>query len=73
MKSRKETAKVASKSSARLSGHQDARRTCRTFEEIRLQAYERYVHRDRGDGEDLADWFQAAKELTEIIRKRKPA
>ena len=73
MKSRNETAKAASKSSARSSGHQDSRRMGPTVGEIRLRAYELYVDRGRTEGQDLADWFQAAKELTEIIRKRKSA
>ena len=39
-----------------------------TLEEIRLRAYEIYVRRGRIDGQELDDWFQAERELTEIIR-----
>lgn len=73
MKSRKETAKAAGNSSARSSANQNSHRTGPTVEEIRLRAYELYVDRGRADGQDLADWYQAAKELTEIIRKRESA
>ena len=38
-----------------------------TPEEIRLRAYEIYVERGRIDGQELDDWFQAERELTEII------
>jgi hypothetical protein len=73
MKSRRETTKAASKSSARSSANQNSRLMGPTVEEIRLRAYELYVDRGRADGQDLADWYQAAKELTEIIRKRESA
>ena len=39
-----------------------------TVEEIRLRAYEIYVERGRVDAQDLDDWVQAERELTEIIR-----
>jgi hypothetical protein len=57
MKSRKETPK-------------DPRPTGASVEEIRLRAYEIYVERGGTDGQDLEDWLQAEKELTETIRKR---
>ena len=73
MKSHKETAKAAGNSSARSSANQNSHRTGPTVEEIRLRAYELYVDRGRADGQYLADWYQAAKELTEIICKRQSA
>jgi Protein of unknown function (DUF2934) len=71
MKSRKETPKVASKSSPTSSGNQDSRTAGPTVEEIRLRAYARYAERGRVEGQDLEDWFQAEKELTEIIGQRR--
>ncbi len=38
-----------------------------TVEEIRVRAYEIYVERGRIDGQELDHWFQAERELTEII------
>lgn len=70
MKSRKGAAKTSSKSPANPPGKQDPLSTCPTEEQIRLRAYELYVERGRADGQDFADWLQAEKELTEIIRKR---
>ena len=71
MKSRKKA--PTSKSAARSSRIQDRRSTGPTEEQIRLRAYEIYVERGRADGQDLEDWFQAERELTEIIRKRQSA
>ena len=63
-----------SKSAARSSRIQDRRSTGPTEEQIRLWAYESMSSAGRrADGEDLEDWFQAEKELTEIIRKRQSA
>ena len=70
MKSRKETPKVAVKSPTSTSGNQDPRPPGPSLEEMRLRAYEIYVERGGTDGQDLEDWFQAEKELTESIRKR---
>jgi hypothetical protein len=36
-----------------------------TAEQIEQRAYELYLERGGGDGDDLADWFAAKKELTE--------
>lgn len=73
MKSRKGALKVTSKSPVRSSGKQDPRSSGPTEEQIRLRAYEIYVERGRADGLDREDWFQAEKELTEIIHKRQSA
>ena len=73
MKSRKGAPKVTSKSLDSSSGKQDPRWTGPTEEQIRFRAYELYVERGRADGQDIEDWFQAEKELTEIIHKRQPA
>jgi hypothetical protein len=70
MKSRKETPKVGVESPTGTSGNQDPPSTGPSREEIRLRAHEIYVQRGRTDGQDLEDWFQAEKELTEGIRKR---
>jgi hypothetical protein len=69
MKSRREARKVVVKSPPSTSGNQKSRPTGPSLEKIRLQAYEIYVERGRTDGQDLGDWFQAEKELTETIRK----
>lgn len=37
-----------------------------TLEKIQKRAYEIYVQRGRIDGFDLADWFQAEKELNDV-------
>ncbi|HJQ67779.1 MAG TPA: DUF2934 domain-containing protein [Blastocatellia bacterium] len=34
-----------------------------TYEEIRLRAYEIYLERGGGDGNDADDWLQAEREL----------
>ena len=39
-----------------------------TVDEIRLRAFEIYVEHGRIDGQELDDWFQAERELTEFIR-----
>ena len=72
MKSRKGAPKATSKTPATSSGKQDPRSTGPTEEQIRLRAYELYVERGRAEGQDIEDWFQAEKELTEIIHKRHP-
>ena len=41
-----------------------------TFEQIQVRAYEIYIQRGRQDGLDLADWFQAEKELKTSGRNR---
>jgi Protein of unknown function (DUF2934) len=69
MKSRKETRKVAITSSASTSYNQGPRPARPSLEEIRLRAYEIYVERGQTDGQDVGDWLQAEKELTESIRK----
>ena len=71
MKSRKKASiATGAASSSRI---QDRRSTGPTEEEIRLRAYEIYVERGRADGQDREDWFQAEKELAEIIDKRQSA
>jgi hypothetical protein len=35
---------------------------------IRQRAYELYLARDRGDGHDLEDWFQAEAEIVQESR-----
>ena len=40
-----------------------------TLEEIQGRAYEIYVQRGRIDGFDLADWFQAEKELNGVASR----
>jgi hypothetical protein len=72
MKSRK-APKVAITSSSSIAGNQDPRPSGSSLEEIRLRAYEIYVERGRIDGQDLEDWIQAEKELTENIRRRQSA
>ncbi len=62
--------KKAAKSPARKSGNQDPSPTRPSVAEIRLRAYEIFVARGQADGQDLDDWYQAEKELTETIRKR---
>lgn len=66
MKSRKK----AAKSPARKSRNQGPSSARPSVEEIRLRAYEIFVERGQADGQDLDDWYQAEKELTETIRKR---
>jgi hypothetical protein len=73
MKSRKGAPKATGKSAAKSSRNQYSRSIGPTEEPIRLRAYELYVERGRADGQDLEDWYQAEKELTEIIRKRQSA
>jgi hypothetical protein len=70
MKSHKVPRKTAVKSATGKSGSQQPRSTGPTEDEIRLRAYEIYLEHGCPDGEDLGDWFQAEKELTENIRKR---
>lgn len=72
MKSRKAALKVTSKSPVSSSG-KDPRPSGPTEEQIRFRAYEIYVERGRVDGLDREDWFQAEKELTEIIHMRQSA
>jgi DUF2934 family protein len=69
MKSRKDAPKLAVKSPTSTSRNQDPSNGP-SLKEIRLRAYEIYVERGWTDGEDLGDWFQAEKELTEGLRKR---
>jgi hypothetical protein len=72
MKSRK-APKVAIASSSSIAGNEDPRPSGLSLEEIRLRAYEIYVERGTTDGQDLEEWFQAEKELTENIRERQSA
>jgi hypothetical protein len=37
-------------------------------EQIEQRAYELYLERGRADGQDLADWLAAEKELTELSK-----
>lgn len=73
MKSRKTTPKVATTSSSSTSGNQDPRLTGPSLEEIRLRAYGIYVERGGTNGQDVEDWLQAEKDLTQNIRKRQSA
>jgi hypothetical protein len=73
MKSRKAAPHVAITSSSSTSGNQDTRPTGPSLEEIRLRAYEIYVERGRTDGQDVEDWIQAEKDLTENIRRQQSA
>ena len=73
MKSRKQARRVASKAIAGSPGNQDPRPIGPSVEKIRLRVYEIYVERGRSDGDDLADWLQAERELAETIRKRQSA
>jgi hypothetical protein len=66
MKSRKQASRAAVESPTSTSGNPEPRPT---VEKIRLRAYEIYVERGRPDGQDLEDWLQAEKELTETVRK----
>ena len=66
MKINSDTRKDAKKSPA--ISPDSAERPRPTVEEIRLRAYEIYMDRGRIDGQELDDWFQAERELTEIIR-----
>ena len=70
MKSRKGTRKAAaSRKTAKPGNVQEALTSAPTVEEIRARAYEIYVERGQRDGEDLENWLQAEKELSENIRK----
>ena len=73
MKSPKGSPKRAGKSSSSTSGSQEPRPTGPTVEEIRLRAFEIYIESGQTDGQDLEHWFQAEKELTEIIHQRQSA
>jgi len=44
-----------------------------TLQEIQKRAYELYVLRGGGHGYDLADWFAAERELTNVERESAPA
>jgi hypothetical protein len=41
-------------------------------EQIERRAYELYLERGRADGQDLADWFAAEREVTESSREPVP-
>ena len=43
-----------------------------TLEEIQERAYYIYVERGWIDGFDLADWFQAEEELTDVSTRAQP-
>ena len=70
MKARRARRQAGVKRPTSRSGHQDAGSASLSPDEIRLRAYEIYIERGRSDGQDLEDWFQAEKELTENLRKR---
>lgn len=47
-----------------------------TYEAIAQRAYERYCERGGQDGDDLLDWFEAERELSEAAgaaRRQAPA
>lgn len=44
------------------------RETVCNMEQIRMRAYELFMARGGCHGNDLADWFMAERELTEISR-----
>ena len=69
MKSRKGTRKAASRKTGKSGNVQKALTSAPTAEEIRARAYEIYIEHGQRDGEDLENWLQAEKELTENIRK----
>jgi hypothetical protein len=69
MKSRKGPRKAASRKTGKPGNVQEALTSAPTVEEIRVRAYEIYIERGQRDGEDLENWLQAEKELTENIRK----
>jgi hypothetical protein len=70
MKSRKGTRKAAASRKTGKSGNvQEALTSTPPVEEIRARAYEIYIERGQRSGEDLENWLQAEKELTEAIRK----
>ena len=68
MKSRKKTSKALNTPTS-ASRHHDTRPIGPSFEQIQTRAYEIFVGRGQSDGQDLEDWFQAEKELTEITRR----
>jgi hypothetical protein len=70
MKSRKGTRKAAATRKTAKSGNvQEALTSAPTADEIRVRAYEIYIERGQRDGEDIENWLQAEKELSESIRK----
>jgi hypothetical protein len=40
-----------------------------TKDQVERRAYELYLERDRADGQDLADWFAAERELFEFSQR----
>ena len=70
MKSSKGTRKAAASRKTGKSGNvQEALTSAPSADEIRVRAYEIYIERGQRDGEDLENWLQAEKELTENFRK----
>ena len=70
MKSSKSTRKAAANRKTGKSGNvQEALTSAPSADEIRVRAYEIYIERGQRDGEDLENWLQAEKELTENFRK----
>jgi len=44
-------------------------RTSTTKDQVERRAYELYLERGRADGQDLADWFAAERELMEFSQR----
>jgi hypothetical protein len=40
-----------------------------TKDQVERGAYQLYLERGRGDGQDLADWFAAERELIELSQR----
>jgi hypothetical protein len=40
-----------------------------TKDQLERRAYELYLERGRADGQDLADWFAAERELVEFLQR----
>ena len=47
-------------------------RTSTTKDQVERRAYELYLERGCGDGQDLADWFAAERELMEFSQRPVP-
>jgi hypothetical protein len=58
---------------AGISGSQAETRSAPSQEEISVVAYEIYLQRGAADGDALADWLQAEKELREAFETGNPA
>jgi hypothetical protein len=50
-------------------GVQMSERTLPTKDQVERRAYELYLERGGADGQDLADWFAAERELMEVSQR----